>query len=159
VRNRIRNISILVLLGLLLALTLSCKAAPTVTTPMPAPMAMVDMKAYTDELAIFCGAAQGASADQVSDEALSLAQMLRGEAGKDWQVGEAEPAILGGRQGRKLFGEYTHAPSGARHRLYLMGISGDSLSYAFVADAPLDEWDQSWRVFEAMLDGVRFGTE
>jgi len=111
------------------------------------------------ELTVFSAEAKGRSVHQVLDEALSLVQMLRGEAGKDWQVSEAEPAILGGRQGLRFLVEYTHASSGARHRVYLMGIADDGMSYAFVADAPLDEWDQSWRVFEAMFDSVRFGAE
>ena len=32
-------------------------------------------------------------------------------------------------------------------------------SAAFVADAPLDEWDKNWPIFEAMLESLRFGAK
>ncbi len=196
-----RRISISSLLGLFMALVLSCKAAPTVATPMPTPTASADIKAYTDEeaklsiqypegwivertiledlnatifretveedapeLIVLSGSAEGRSADQVLGEALALIQTLGGEADKDWQVGEAESVTLGERQGRRIFAEYTRATSGLRHKVYLLGIVGDGLnvarvSAAFVADAPLDEWDQNWLVFEAMLESLRFGAK
>ena len=186
-----RRISISSLVGLLVALMLSCKAAPTVATPMPTPT--VGIKAYTDEeaklsiqypegwivertiledlnamifretveedapeLIVLSGSAEDWNADQVLDEALSLIQMLGGEAEKDWQIGEAESITLGEWQGRRLFAEYTSATSGVRHKVYLVGIVGDSLNYAFVADASLDDWDKNWLIFEAMLDSLRF---
>jgi hypothetical protein len=108
------------------------------------------------ELTVLSGAAEGQDADQVLDEALSLIQTLGGEANKDWQVGEAEPATLGERQGRRIFAEYTRATSGFRHKIYLLGIAGDGLNYVFVADAPLDDWDQDWPIFEDMLESLRF---
>lgn len=189
----IRRTSILSLLGLLMVSILSCKAAPTVATPMSTPMASAGIKAYTSEeaklsiqcpegwivertiledldamifretveedapeLIVLSGSAEGRSADQVLDEALSLVQVLSGEAEKGWQVGEAESVTLGERQGRRIFAEYTCASSGLRHKVYLVGMVGDGLNYAFVADAPLDEWDQNWPIFEAMLDSLRF---
>lgn len=193
-----RRISILGLVGLLMALVLSCKAAPTVATPMPTPTASAGVQAYTDEeanlsiqypegwivertiledlnatifretveedapeLIVLSGSAEGQDADQVLDEALALIQTLSGEADKDWQVGEAESVTLGEWQGRRIFAEYTSATSGVRHKVYLLGIVGDGLnvarvSAAFVADAPLDEWDKNWPIFEAMLDSLRF---
>ena len=108
------------------------------------------------ELTVLSVAAEGEDADRVLDEALSLIQALGGEARKDWQVGEAESATLGGRQGRRIFAEYTSVTSGFRHKVYLLGIPGDDLNYAFVADAPLDDWDQDWPIFEDMLDSLRF---
>jgi len=185
--------SILGLMGLLVASGLSCKAAPTVATPIPTPMAIAGIKTYTDEevglsvqypegwivertiiegfdavifretveegapeLTVFSTIAEGRTVRQVLDETLSIVQMLRGEASKDWQVSEAEPATIGGRQGLRLFAEYTHAPSGARHRIYLIGVVTENMSYAFAADSPLDEEDQTQWVFESMLDSVRF---
>ncbi|MCK4472457.1 MAG: hypothetical protein KAW49_11815 [Anaerolineae bacterium] len=179
------------LVGLLMALMLSCKAAPTVATPMPTPT--VGIKAYTDEeaklsiqypegwivertiledlnamifretveedapeLIVLSGSAEDWNADQILDEALSLIQMLGGEAEKDWQIGEAESVTLGEWQGQRLFAEYTSATSGVRHKVYLVGIVGDRLNYAFVADAPLDDWDKNWLIFEAMLNSLRF---
>jgi len=68
-------------------------------------------------------------------------------------------ATLGERQGRRIFAEYTCATSGIRHKVYLVGIPGGGLNYAFVADAQLDEWDQNWPIFEAMLDSLRFGAK
>jgi hypothetical protein len=59
-------------------------------------------------------------------------------------------------QGRRLFAEYIHVTSGVRHKVYLLGIVDDSLNYAFVADAPFDDWDQNWPIIEAMLDSLRF---
>jgi hypothetical protein len=109
------------------------------------------------ELIVLSGSAEDRSADQVLNEALSLVQVLSGEAEKDWQVGEAESVTLGERQGRRIFAEYTCATSGLRHKVYLVGIVGDGLSYAFAADASLDEWDKNWPIFEAMLDSLRFG--
>ncbi|MFQ5812718.1 MAG: hypothetical protein ACE5I2_05950 [Anaerolineae bacterium] len=197
----IRRLSILSLLGLLMAFMPSCKAAPTVATPMPTPTASAGIKAYTDEetklsiqypdgwivertiledlnamifretveedapeLIVLSGSAEGQTADQFLDEVLALIQMLSGEAKQDWQVGEAESVTLGERQGRRIFAEYTRATSGIRHKVYLLGIVGDSLnlarvSAAFVADAPLDEWDQNWPIFEAMLESLRFGAK
>ncbi len=189
----IRRTLILSLLGLLMALVLSCKAAPIATTPMPTPTATVGIKAYTDqeaklsiqypegwimertilegldtmifretveedapELIVLSGSAQGQGADQVLEEALFLIQALSGEANRDWRVGEAETVTIGGRQGRRLFAEYTRASSGFRHKVYLLGIGGDGLKYAFTADAPLDEWDDNWPIFEAMLNSLRF---
>jgi len=111
------------------------------------------------ELTVLSGSAEDRSADQVFDEALSLVQVLSGEAEKGWQVGEAEPVTLGERQGRRIFAEYTCATSGIRHKVYLVGIPGGGLNYAFVADAQLDEWDQNWPIFEAMLDSLRFGAK
>ena len=108
------------------------------------------------EFTVLSGSAEGQDADQVMNEALSLIQTLNGEASKDWQVGEAESATLGERQGQRLFAEYTRATSGVRHKAYLVGIVGDGLSYAFVADAPLDEWDKNWPIFEDMLDSLRY---
>jgi len=185
--------SILGLMGLLVASGLSCKAAPTVATPMPTPMAIAGIKTYTDEevglsvqypegwivertiiegfdavifretveegapeLTVFSTIAEGRTVRQVLDETLSIVQMLRGEASKDWQVSEAEPATIGGRQGLRLFAEYTHAPSGARHRIYLIGVVTENMNYALVADASLDELDRGWHSLEAMLDSVRF---
>jgi hypothetical protein len=176
-----------------MALVLSCKAAPTVATPMPTPTASAGVQAYTDEeaklsiqypegwivertiledlnatifretveedapeLIVLSGSAEGQDADQVLDEALALIQTLSGEADKDWQVGEAESVTLGEWQGRRIFAEYTRATSGFRHKVYLLGIAGDSLNYAFVADAPLDEWDKNWPIFEDMLESLRF---
>jgi hypothetical protein len=178
---------------LLVISTLSCKAGPMVTTPMPTPTATVGLKAYTDEetrlsiqypegwivertileglnamifretveedapeLTVLSGSAEGGGADLVLDEVLSLIQMLRGEAERDWQVGETESVTLGEWQGRRILAEYTRATSGIRHKVYLLGIVGDGLNYAFVADAPLDEWDQNWPIFEAMLASLRF---
>jgi len=195
-RSTIQRISILGLVGLLVASVLSCRAALPVATSRPTPIAPAGIKAYTDEeaqlsiqypegwmvertilkdfhalifresveedapeLTILFRAAEGQSADQVLDEALSLIQTMSGEAGKDWQVGEAESATLGERQGRQLLAEYTNAASGVRHRVYLLGIVDDGLNYAFIADAPLGEWDQDWPIFEAMLDSLRFGAE
>ncbi len=192
----IRRISILSLIGLLMASMLSCKAAPMVVTPSPTLTVPAGVKSYTSEEAklsiqypeewivertileglnavlfretveegapeftILSGSAEGQTTDQVLDEALLLIQTLGGEARKDWQVGEAESATLGERQGRQLFAEYTRAPSGVRHKVYLLAIVGHSLSYAFTADAPLDDWGQNWRIFEAMLDSLRFGAE
>ena len=191
-----RRISILSLLGLLMALVLSCKAAPTVATPMPTPTASAGIQAYTNEeanlsiqypegwivertiledldatifretveedvpeLIVLSGSAEGQDADQVLDEALSLIQTLSGEADKDWQVGEAESVTIGERQGRRIFAEYTRATSGFRHKVYLLGIAGDGLNYAFVTDAPLDEWDKNWPIFEDMLESLRFGAK
>jgi hypothetical protein len=108
------------------------------------------------ELTVLSGVAEGEDGDQVLDEALSLIQALGGEAKKDWQVGEAESATLGERQGRRIFAEYTHATSGFRHKVYLVGIAGDDLNHVFVADAPLDNWDQNWPIFQDMLDSLRF---
>ena len=108
------------------------------------------------ELTILSGSAEDQRADQILDEALSLIQTLRGGASKDWQVGEAEPATLRERQGRRHFVEYTSATYGIRRKVYLLGIVGDSMNYAFIADVPLDDWDQNWRIFEAMLDSLRF---
>ncbi len=196
-----RRISILSLVGLLMALMLSCTAAPTVATPMPTPTVPAYIKTFTSEeaklsiqypegwivertiledlnatifretveedapeLIVLSGSAEGRSADQVLGEALSLIQTLSGEADKDWQVGEAESVTLGERQGRRIFAEYTSATSGVRHKVYLLGIVGDGLnvarvSAAFIADAPLDEWDQNWPIFEDMLDSLRFGAK
>ena len=181
-----------------MALMLSCKAAPTVATPMPAPMlttpagvqactseeanisiqypegwivertiledlnAMIFRETVEEdapELIVLSGSAEGRDADQVLDEALSLIQTLGGEGKKDWQVGEAESVTIGERQGRRIFAEYTRATSGFRHKVYLLGIAGDGLNYAFVADAPLDEWDTNWPIFEAMLESLRFGAK
>ncbi len=108
------------------------------------------------ELTVFSTTAEGRTVPQVLDETLSIVQMLRGEASKDWQVSEAEPATIGGRQGVRLLAEYTHAPSGARHRIYLIGVVTENMNYAFVADASLDELDRGWHSLEAMLDSVRF---
>ena len=197
----IQRISILSLVVLLMASMLSCKAAPTVATPMPTPTASAGIQAYTDEeaklfihypegwivertiledldatifretveedapeLIVLSGSAEGQDADQVLDEALALIQTLNGEASKDWQVGEAESATLGERQGQRIFAEYTSATSGFSHKVYLLGIAGDGLnvarvSAAFVADAPLDEWDKNWPIFEAMLASLRFGAK
>jgi hypothetical protein len=200
----IRRISILSLVGLLMASMLSCKAVPMVVTPTPTPTVPAGIKSYTSEEAklsiqypeewiaertileglnavlfretveegapefmVLYGSAEGQTTDQVLDKALTLIQTLSGEAGKDWQVGEAEfatPSIklragLGEKQGRQLFAEYTRATSGVRHKVYLLGIVGHSLSYAFTADAPLDDWGQNWHIFEAMLDSLRFGAE
>lgn len=197
------RISILSLVGLLMALMLSCRAAPTVATPIltPVPIMPAGVQSCTSEeakisiqypegwivertileglnvmifretveedapeLTILSGAAEGQTAagsvepdaDQVLDEALSLIQMLGGEAEKDWQIGEAESVTLGEWQGRRIFAEYTSATSGFRHKVYLVGIVGDGLDYAFIADAPLDDWDQDWPIFEDMLDSLRF---
>ncbi len=111
------------------------------------------------ELTVLSGSTEGQDADQVLNEVLLLIQALGGEAKKDWQVGEAETVTLGKRQGRRTLAEYARATSGFRHKVYLAGIVGDDLSYAFVADAPLDRWDQNWPVFEAMLDSLRFGVK
>jgi hypothetical protein len=195
-KNMIRRTSILSLLGLLMASMLSCKAGPTVATPLPTPMASAGTKAYTSEeaklsiqcpegwivertiledldamifretveedapeLIVLSGSAEGRRADQVLDEALSIVQVLSGEAERDWQVGGAESVTLGERQGRRIFAEYTCANSGIGHKVYLVGMVGDGLNYAFVADAPLDEWDQSWPIFEAMLESLHFGAK
>ena len=107
------------------------------------------------ELVILSGSAKDQNTDQFLDDILSLIQMLRGEVSQDWQIGEAELATLGERQGRRLLAEYTHATSGVRHKVYLLGIANDSLSYAFIADAPLDDWVQNWPIFEAMLDSLQ----
>ena len=192
-KSVIRKTSILSLVGLLMVLMLSCKAVPTVATPMPTPTATASIKTFTSEeaklsiqypegwivertiledlnamifretveedapeLTVLSGSAEDKSTDQVLDEALSLIQMLGGEAEKDWQIGEAESVTLGEWQGQRLFAEYTSATSGVRHKVYLVGIVGDSLNYAFVADAPLDDWDRNWPIFEAMLDSLRF---
>ena len=111
------------------------------------------------ELTVLSGAAEGRSAHQVLEEALSLIKMLGGEAKRDWQVGEAESVAIGERQGRRIFAEYTRATSGIRHKVYLLGIVGDSLHYAFIADAPLNDWDRNWPIFEAMLESLRFGAK
>lgn len=191
----IRRISVLSLLGLLMALMLSCKAAPTVATPMPKPTptrpagvqicsieeanisiqypegwilertilegfnSMIFRETVEEdapELTILSGSAEGQDADQILGEALSLIQTLGGEGKKDWQVGGAESVTLGEWQGRRILAEYTRATSGIRHKVYLVGIVGDSLGYAFVADAPLDDWDQDWRIFEDMLGSLHF---
>ena len=111
------------------------------------------------ELTILSGSAEGQDADQVLGEVLPLIQTLGGEAKKDWQVGDAEAVALGEWQGRRIFAEYTRATSGFRHKVYLIGIARDGLNYAFVADTPLDKWDQNWPIFEAMLDSLRFGVK
>jgi hypothetical protein len=113
------------------------------------------------ELVVLSGSAEGQNAGQVLDEALSLIQTLSGEAKEDWQGGEAKSVTLGERQGRRILAEYTRPTSGLRHKIYLLGIADGSLnvarvSAAFVAGAPLDEWDQNWPIFEAMLDSLRF---
>jgi hypothetical protein len=108
------------------------------------------------ELTVFSGATEGQSPDQLLDETLSLVQMLGGGAKEDWQVGEAEPVTLDEWQGRQFFAEYARATSGVKHKVYLLGIVGDGLNYAFVADALFDEWDQNWYIFEAMLDSLQF---
>ena len=108
------------------------------------------------EFTILSGSGEGQSAGQVLDESLSLIQMLSGEAKKDWRVEEAESVTLGEKQGRQLFVEYASATSGIRHKVYLLGIVDDGPNYVFIADAPLDDWDQNWRIFEAMLDSLRF---
>ena len=183
------------LVVLLVASMLSCRATPTVSTPVPTPMptestgvrivsseeaeisiqypegwiaertvleglnAMIFRETVEEdapELTVLSGAAEGEDGDQVLDEALSLIQTLGGEAKKDWQVGEAESATLGERQGRRIFAEYTRATSGFRHKVYLVGIVGDGLHHVFVADAPLDDWDQNWPIFQDMLDSLRF---
>ena len=108
------------------------------------------------ELTALSGSAAGQDADQVLDDALALIQAMGGVADKDWQIGEPESANLGEWQGRQLFAEYTRATSGIRHRVYLIGIVGNGLSYAFIADAPLDDWERNWLIFEDMLDSLRF---
>ncbi len=107
------------------------------------------------ELIVLSGSAEGQDADQFLGEVLLLVQTLGGEAKQDWQVGEAESVTLGERQGRRIFAEYTRAPSGLGHKVYL-AVVGDGLNYAFAADAPLDGWDQNWPIFEDMFDSLRF---
>jgi hypothetical protein len=109
------------------------------------------------ELIVLSGSDAGRDAAQVLDEALSLVQALGGEAKRDWQVSEAEPVLLGERGGQKLTAEYVHAASDIRHQVYLVGMA-DGGGYALVADAPLDDWDQNWPIFEAMLQSLRLGT-